>query len=86
MGIEQVAALTFNDQRTVHALFYYELIDMALNALHQLFDRHYLGSYQFVFDSWHGLDMVLYMPDRIELPTIKKPKGRGTTDGLIIDF
>lgn len=86
MGIEQVAALTFHPKRTKNALFYYELIDMALNALHTLFDRHHLSPYQFVFDGWHGRDMVLSMPDRIELPVIKKPKGNSKTNGLIIDF
>lgn len=84
MGIEQVAALTFNRRRTKNSLFYYELFDMALNALHALFDRHKISQYPFVFSGWDGLDLVLYLPDRPELPVIKKPKG--DTDGLIIDF
>ena len=84
MGIEQVAALTFNKKRTRSSLFYYELIDMSLNALHALLDRYNLSRYPLSFHSWNGLDMVITMPDRLPLPIIKKPKG--STDGLIIDF
>ena len=86
LSVEQMASTTFSDHMTESGLKHFGIVASGLVAIQSLLTRYGLDKYEVTFHSWKGNDMVLYLPDTLELPTVRTPNKEEVKNAIITDF